>query len=379
MTYRVLLTTDTLVHDGAERQFALTATHLPPDWDVRCFSVDGGPFEDYLRSRGVWLRVTGRVGHYDPLPFLRLWGLAARWRPHVVHSWGYMTTLAGFPAFRALGIPFVDATIRTGDLDLYRDSRRTTGMDKATLVAANTRCGLDAAGIAPERARVVPNGFDFSRIPAAPPERRDPRFTVVMTGRMDGVKDYPAFIEAARLLAAEVGTGGAARDGAEPGGAGGRSPAGLRFIALGKGPEQARLEEEARDLVESGMLEFGYTADVIPQLMTADCGVLLTTPPTIEGCSNSILEYMTCGLPVVASRGGGTDELVADGDTGFLVAPGDAAGLADRLRRIYTDREEARRMGEQGARLVRERHSLEAMVHATVDLYLEAMTLGRRR
>ena len=365
MTYRVLLATDTLVHDGAERQFALTATNLPPEWEVRCFSVDGGPFEQYLRERDAWVRVTGRLGHYDPLPFLRMWSLAARWRPHVVHSWGYMTTLAGFPAFQALGIPFIDATIRTGDLDLYRDTRRTTGMDRATLVAANSRCGLDAAGIAPERARVVPNGFDFSRIPAAPPMRRDSRFTVVMTGRMDGIKDYPAFIEAARLLAAQAG----AREAA----------AKLRFVALGQGPERPRLEEQARDLVESGLFEFGYAPDVIPDLLAADCGVLLTTPPKIEGCSNSILEYMACGLPVVASRGGGTDELIADSDTGFLVPPSDPGELAARLRRISSDHEAARLMGARGARLVKERHSIETMVRSTVDLYREAMALRRRK
>ena len=370
MTYRVLLAIDTLPYEGAERQFALTATNLPSQWDVRCFSADGGPFADHLVEKGVWLKVARRRWHYDPLPFLRMWSLAARWRPHLVHSWGYMTTLAGSPCFRALGIPYVDATIRTGDLDLYRGSRRTTGMDHATLVAANTRCGLEAAGIAPERARVVPNGFDFSRIPvassaaapaAATTDRPDPPFTVVMTGRMDGSKDYPSLFAAARLLAAAVGTGK------------------MRFVALGNGPDKSALEIEARDLVEAGVLEFGYTTDVMTELLAADCGVLMTMPPKIEGCSNSILEYMACGLPVVASRGGGTDELVADGETGFLVAPCDPRDLAARLRWVYDNREAAWQMGARGAALVRERHSLETMIRATEDLYTEAMALGRGR
>ena len=360
MTYRVLLAIDTLVYDGAERQFALTATNLPSEWEVRCFSIGGGPFVDYLTERGVWLRVAERRWHYDPLPFLRMWGLAARWRPNLVHSWGYVTTLAGSPCFQALRIPYIDATIRTGDLDLYRDSRRTTGMDKATLVAANNRRGLEAAGIAPERARVIPNGFDFSRIPTAPPTRSDQRFTVVMTGRMDGIKDYPALFEAARLLAAETG------------------PDKVRFIALGKGPDQAALEAQAADLVRSRTLEFGYSTDVIAEVRAADCGVLMTMPPKIEGCSNSILEYMACGLPVVASRGGGTDELVVDGETGFLVAPSDPKDLAARLGWIYANREAAREMGARGATLVREWHSLEAMTRATGDLYKEALALGRR-
>ena len=392
MTYRVLLAIDQLVYEGAERQFALTAANLPERWEVRCFSAEGGPFAEYLTERGVWLKVAERRWRYDPLPFLRMGAIVARWRPHVVHSWGYMTTLAGSPIFRTLGIPYIDAFIRTGDIDLYRASRRTTGMDKATLVAANTRSGLVAAGIPPERGRVVPNGFDFSRIPTAPTRadnppatapqgddslpaaapapadnppatalRADRRFTVVMTGRMDGIKDFPSLFAAARLLAAEAGAGN------------------VHFVALGKGPDMAALEAEAADLVEAGVLEFGYSTDVISDLLGADCGVLMTRPPKLEGCSNSILEYMACGLPVVASRGGGTDELVADGETGFLVGPSDSGDLAARLRWIYNNRVAAREMGARGARLVRERHSVETMIRVTEELYREAMALGRRR
>jgi glycosyltransferase involved in cell wall biosynthesis len=373
---RLLLAIDTLVPDGAERQFALTATNLPSEWEVRCFSAGGGPYADHLKERGLWLRVAERRWRSDPLPFLRLWALAARWRPDVVHSWGYMTTLAGFPAFRALRIPYIDATVRTGDLDLFRGSRLTWGMDKATLVAANTRCGLDAAGVAPDRARVVPNGFDLSRLSASPPERRDPRFTVIMTGRMEfGIKDYSTVFAAARRLAASV-TG--SPQAAAPSGAGAGSPP-IRFVVLGKGPDKPALQAEAQDLVDAGILEFGYSTDVIADLLLADCGVLMTTPPKVEGCSNSILEYMACGLPVVAGRGGGNDELVGHEQTGFLVPPSDPDALAERLRWVYDNREAAREMGARGAAVVRDRHSVEAMVRATVDLYEEAIALGPRR
>ena len=289
---RLLVATDSLESGGAERQMALTVTNLPKQWEVRCFSVGDGPFATYLRERGVHLEVAERRWHYDPLPFLRLWALVARWRPHLVHSWGYMTTLAGFPAYRTLGIPFIDATIQTGDVKLVRGWRCSAGLNRASLIVANTQCGLASAGVPPERGRVIPNGFDFSRIPVVVPPRRDHRFTVVMAARMHPAKDYAAFLAAARVLVADLGT------------------AALRFVALGDGPDRADLELAGRDLVSSGVLEFGFVPDVIPQLLVSDCAVLMTSPDRVEGISNSILEYMACGLPVICSKGGGTDELV---------------------------------------------------------------------
>jgi glycosyltransferase involved in cell wall biosynthesis len=350
---------DSLVPDGAERQMALTVTNLPKEYEVRCFALGGGPFAAYLRDREIDLEIARRRWKYDPLPLLRLWGAVIRWRPDLVHSWGYLTTLAGFPIYRALGIPFIDATIRTGDVELVRSSRSTAGMDRAAIVVANSQSGLASAHIPPERGRVIRNGFDFSRVAAAPSQRKDERFTVVMAARMHPAKDYACFIAAARALAADLG------------------PGTVRFLALGEGPDRHRLESEAKDLIETGVLEFGFAPDVIPRLLACDCGVLMTSPIRVEGCSNTILEYMACGLPVVCSRGGGTDELVVHEDTGLLVAPGDYQGLATQLRWVYQHRETARTMGVRAAEMVRREYSVETMIRATEQVYAEA--LGAKR
>jgi glycosyltransferase involved in cell wall biosynthesis len=356
---RVLVAIDVLEPDGAERQMALTVTNLPKEYEVRCFALADGPFAAYLRDRGIDLEIAERRWKYDPLPLLRLWGTVARWRPHLVHSWGYVTTLAGFPIYRALGIPFIDGTIRTGDVELGRSSRCTAGMDRASLVVANSQSGLTSAHVPPERGRVIRNGFDFSRIAVVPSRREDERFTVVMAARMHPAKDHACFIAAARTLAVDLG------------------PGALRFVALGDGPDRQRLESEARDLIEAGVLEIGYAPDVIPRLLACDCGVLMTAPNRVEGCSNTILEYMACGLPVVCSRGGGTDELVVHGDTGLLVAPGDDQGLAAQLRWVCEHREAARAMGARAAEMVRREYSLEAMIRATERVYAEAVGAGR--
>ena len=356
MTLRLLVVTDTLTSGGAERQLALTVTNLPGEWEVRCFSVGNGPFASYLSERGVDLEIAERRWHYDPLPFLLLWSIVWRWRPQLVHSWGYMTTLAGFPIYRALGIPFIDGSIRSGDVELTHPSRCLAGFNRASLVVANSQCGLDSAGVPAERGRVIRNGFDFSRIPSVPPPRQDDRFTVVMAARMHSHKDYRSFLSAARVLVADLGAGA------------------LRFVALGGGADRARLELEGRDLVDAGVLEFSYVAEVVPELLSSDCGVLMSTPSVhLEGCSNAILEYMACGLPVVCSKGGGTDELVVHGETGFLVSPGDFQELARWLGWVYLHPEAAKTMGQKGAEIVRRKYSVDAMIRATQRVYAEAI------
>ena len=353
------MVTDSLVNGGAERQMALTVTNLPRQWEIRCFSAGAGPFAAYLAERGVDLEIVERRWHYDPLPFLRLWSIVGRWRPHLVHSWGYMTTVAGFPIYRALGIPFIDGTIRSGDVGLTHRSRWRVGFNRASLVVANSQCGLVSAGVSADRGRVIRNAFDFSRMPSVPPQRRDERFTVVMAARMHRAKDYASFIAAARVLVADLGA------------------AALRFVALGGGPDRARLELEGRDLMEARVLEFGFVPDVVSELLVADCGVLMSTPSVhLEGCSNAILEYMACGLPVICSRGGGTDELVVHEETGLLVAPGDSQELADQLRWVYSHRAGAKAMGVKGAEMVKREYSVETMIRATEAVYEEALARG---
>ena len=137
------------------------------------------------------------------------------------------------------------------------------------------------------------------------------------------------------------------------------------------------MESENQDLVDSGVLEFAFLTDVIPELLLADCGVLMTSPgEAVEGCSNAVLEYMACGLPAIISRGGGSDELVTHRKTGFLVTPGDSQELAGRLRWVYSHREAAKAMGRAGAEVVRLNYSVEAMIRSTERAYAEALARG---
>jgi glycosyltransferase involved in cell wall biosynthesis len=92
-------------------------------------------------------------------------------------------------------------------------------------------------------------------------------------------------------------------------------------------------------------------------------------PSWWEAMPLSVLEAMAAGLPVVASAVGGLPEMVSDGETGFLVAPGDAAGLGDALARLVADPALRARMGAAGRRRARERFDLPGFAAAHLALY----------
>ncbi len=99
---------------------------------------------------------------------------------------------------------------------------------------------------------------------------------------------------------------------------------------------------------------------------------IATLPSQIEGLSQSLLEAMALGLPVVASDVGGNPELVADGRTGLLAPPDDPVAWADAVRRLLGDPALADRLGQAGRTLVRQAFTLERTAQRTEAVYWEA-------
>lgn len=359
---KVLLLKEALPSGGAERQLALIVEHLPPGWDARVWTMGGGPFADVITARGGRVDVDARRTRLDVRPALGLWRLLWSWRPDVVHSWDWMSSLAALPLCRALGIPLVDGTIRNGIARRRRSLPLRLAMTASRLVVANSEAGLRAWGVPREKGRVVYNAFDPRRWDLVTPEGEGDdaaaagRTTVVMTGRMVARKDFASLVAVARVLDAE-------------------RPGHWRFLLVGEGPDRERLLGLAGDLSVRGVVDFESPGlEVIPLVRAADIGVLMSDEVVHrEGCSNTIMEYMSCALPVVCSSGGGNPELVAHGETGFLVPAGDRIALAARLRSLAERPELARQLGAAGRLRLREQFTVPRMIAGIEAVYREAI------
>ena len=143
-----------------------------------------------------------------------------------------------------------------------------------------------------------------------------------------------------------------------------------RLLLVGKGPLQALLERRIRDAgVARQVSLFGARPreEVGRLLAAADVGVLVSTH---EGLSNSLLEYLAAGLPVIGTRISGTEDWIEDGVNGWLVESGDTAGLARLLKQVAgMDRQVLRDMGTKGRALIEENASIESVARSILRLY----------
>ena len=215
-------------------------------------------------------------------------------------------------------------------------------------------------GVPEGRVEQIYNGVDLGRftrptgcrvLPQGCPFKEKDLFVVGTVGRMQTIKAQPLLAAAfVRALQRQPGL----RDR-------------LRLVMVGDGP--LRAEAQAL-LAQSGVSQLawlpGERADVPDVMRGLDCFAL---PSLAEGISNTILEAMASGLPVVATAVGGNPELLVDGQTGELVPPGDVEAMAASIAGLASDPARAAAMGAAGRERAEQFFSLPAMVGAYRQLY----------
>jgi glycosyltransferase involved in cell wall biosynthesis len=136
---------------------------------------------------------------------------------------------------------------------------------------------------------------------------------------------------------------------------------------VGEGPLKDRISELARVPELGGSVSVvGSQEDVLPWYRAADLFVL---PSHHEGLSNSLIEAMSCELPIVSTRVSGSSEIISRVDVGELVDVDDMDALAKAIGRMLRDPVRRQRCGKNARALVQEEFSIEAVAAATVALY----------
>lgn len=144
-----------------------------------------------------------------------------------------------------------------------------------------------------------------------------------------------------------------------------------RLVLVGDGPEVGACKELATELGVFDRVTFAGTYDAIWELLPqADVFFL---PSEYESFGLSALEAMACAVPVVASNTGGLPEVVEDGVSGFLHAPADTEAMAESIRKLLSDDELARKMGEAARERATSRFRREALLPVWEDYYQRIM------
>ena len=140
-----------------------------------------------------------------------------------------------------------------------------------------------------------------------------------------------------------------------------------RLLIFGRGPDERTLRlHSARHGLDRHVTLAGYDATLRELLAGFD---LLVHPARREGLGVAVLEALSCGVPVVASRTGGLVDVIRDGRTGRAVAPDDPAALASAIVEMLLDPARRHALAERGRQYVHARHSVDAMTTAYLSLY----------
>jgi len=357
---KILFITDSLNRGGAEKQMVLLVTNLQANCEITVWSLHPGPFVQELDSKGVQVLIHQGTSTYRSVK-RELSAQLNSLKPDIVHVWGTASLFSGINAFRKAGIPVVNGTIRLGVLDrsLKLKIRMLLSSLLGDLVVANSRSGLDVTRVRGKRGRVIRNGFEWGPVNEAIPLKLNKElFHVTMCANITKVKDYPMFVETAKLISSRYGKSK------------------FKFWALGSPYpkyEMKKILSIAGQLVDDGFMEFtGGVINPFPYLLSSDVGVLLSISG--EGISNSLMECMACNLPVICSRSGGNPELVIDGVTGFLVDPNNPPEqVTDKILWLKNHPNKAREMGIAGRERLKNEFSVEKMVNSTMDVYRELL------
>ena len=313
---------------------------------------------------------------FDPRSLVQRLRLARDLRAQridVLHCHGFYANVFAIPAAWLARVPVILASVRDSAGRILwtpaqqRAQRAICRMAHGVLVNAQAVGDVLAqSGYDPAKLHVVFNGVEMLPQPSASAGRVRRELalpadaplvaTVTRLERAAGVefKGIGCFLDAVARLTR-------------------RHPR-VRFLIVGDGHCRAELEARSKALgLERVVLFTGVRRDIPDILRELSVSVL---PSLTEGLSNSLLEALACGVPVVATRVGGTPEVIVDNECGLLVPAGDPVALAEAIERMLVDPALRARLSNAGLQRVAERFSMRRMVQDTETLY-ERMARSR--
>jgi len=356
MSKKILFIIDTLRSGGRERRFIELLHYLneKPGYKMQVVVLTDEIHYDYIYDLNIEIIVLTRKWiKKDPFLFTRILKIARESAPDIIHSWGIMATIYAIPAKLALKRPLIASLISNAQMRFKYWSINNIFFrlsyyfsDK---ILSNSKAGLSAYGINSPKSHVVYNGvrldrfneeFDVLKI------RNEigikTRFAVIMVASFLPGKDYDFFLDVAKkvdTLTSEV-----------------------TFIAIGDGASFNNIKRRITTESITNILLLGQQKNVEKFVAVCDIGVLFTnTKYHSEGISNSILEYMALGKPVITTDIlGGSSEIIENGKSGFIINK-DIDKVSYKINRLINNEELRRSLGTNGKKIIESKFTIEQM------------------
>ena len=289
--------------------------------------------------------------------FKRFYNICKEYNPDIIHCWDSMTAVYAIPACKILKIKLLNGMVVDTPLkkNFFNKNllRAKLTFPFSDIIAGNSQAGLDAYKAPVDKSFCIRNGYNFRRSenlldPGIIRQQLniDTKFVIGMVAAFSRFKDYKTYYNAAKIVLMKNHN--------------------VTFLAIGNNTDAAESQQLIEHEFQGNFRFLGKKTGIESFINAMDICVLATFS---EGISNSIMEYMALGKPVIATSEGGTVEIVEDNKTGYLVKTCDAEDLANKMEILLTNPDLCNKMGINGKKRVQNLFSIDSMVNQFISLY----------
>ncbi len=351
---------DSLVKGGKERRMLELLRYIDESNKYKVELIILKSKIDYnviYELKNTRLIVIKRKIKKDPFVFYQVWKYSKEFKPNLIHVWGSMPAIYSLPIVLFSGVPLLNSMIANAKCDIFTKDwfRAKFLFPFSTIILANSHSGIEAFKVKSKKARVIHNGFNFDRLKNLKDSatiRKEysvkTKYVVGMVAAFHPRKDYETYLEVSEEFCKE-------RDD-------------ITFLAVGDGINKTILMDRYKST--SNIIFTGNVTDVEQLISIFDIGILLSnTNKHLEGISNSILEMMALGKPVIATRGGGTDEIIQHNICGVLIDPLNKVQLKQGLQLLIDNSVMRLQIGRSAKKKIETDFSIQQMCSKTAEIY----------
>jgi glycosyltransferase involved in cell wall biosynthesis len=365
---KILFFIGTLGAGGKERRLIELLSYLKKNTDYSFVVVlrkDQIDYPAFYKLNIPYFLLTKTYKKGDKTLHLKFYRLCKKIRPDIIHTWGNMPAFVSLLAIILLKIPHINSQITDAPPNIKKWSLQNftnrINFHFSSKILANSYTGLKAYKAESRKSKVIYNGINFTRFDNLPDNKRVraqynlfTSYLVIMVASFSDFKDYNIFLDLAKIIARE-------RDD-------------VTFLAVGDGTQIERIKKRSSDENIRNVVFTGKIDDVESLVDAVDVGLLFSNKSVHgEGLSNSILEYMALGKPVIANNSGGTKEIVENGINGYLITNETVDEIAVQLNSLLDDSQKRVKFGEAGRKKIYESFSIDRMGKEFDNVYKEIM------
>ncbi len=354
---RVLHLINEFANGGRERRMVQLVLGLSHTGVVKQSSIVFSDRIDFPEVLNTDLEINTIITDSRKERWQRIEGIIKTFKPDIVHSW--MDTPAPMFILPKLSKKYKFKYIAGFVADCFNlNCLSKLGLStlytfyKADIIISNSYAGLKAKHAPLKKSIVIKNGFDFGRIPNKVNSSLkqslgiNKTYLVTMCAYITPAKNWQSFVDIAQKAE--------------------EHNLDVFFLAVGGGPQLEYFRDEIKKKELSNIAFCGIRKDVESIMQISDIVLLLSYA---EGISNSIMEAMAIGKPVIATNAGGTPEIISDGVDGYLVQIDDREETYALLEKLLSDSMLREKIGTSAQAKIKQEYNLDKMTSEYLNVY----------